>query len=108
MPILVSVPGYLLVPEIELELEPSFNLERSSTTTPVVFRIAGGDGHHWFCGVCGKLRPMEIELWKRLPARADCSLPWGSWDSSEMGAVGIALTFLVALLFYIGLVFSQL
>ena len=28
MPILVSVPGYLLVPEIEVEMEPGFDLER--------------------------------------------------------------------------------
>ena len=109
MPILVSVPGYLLVPEIQLELEPGYDLE--------------GEFNHnkrWFFGIIAAMvittfveygvskGPTELDLSTafRLVFIALCVT--GMAMNGKRAQLLIALAFLAALLTSIGLLFSRL
>lgn len=109
MPILVSVPGYLLVPEIELELEPDFDLAKEFN-----------HNRRWFfamltaVGVIGFVESVvssgtwRLGLGNAFPLMMAVLCVAGLLIRARTAQLVIAVTFLAILLAYIGLVFSQL
>ena len=109
IPILISVLGYLLVSEIELELEPEFNLEREYY-----------HNRRWFFGILGSVVIVSLVE----DAVRSGTLKWDLNSAFRFGFLllcaagfgiqakrmqfGIALTFIAALLCYIGLFFARL
>ena len=109
MPILVSVPGYLLVPEIELELEPSFNLEREfNHNRRWFFALLVAMGTIGFVESAVSSGQWRLSFGSAFPLVQIALCLGGLGIRAKWAQLVIALTFLVALLFYIGLVFSQL
>ncbi len=109
IPTLVSVLGYLLVSEIELELEPEFNLEREYY-----------DNRRWFFGILGAVvvlslvedavrsRTLSLDLNSAIRFVFFLLSVAGFGIQAKRAQFSIALTFLVVLLCYIGFVFGRL
>jgi hypothetical protein len=109
IPTLVSVLGYLLVPEIELELEPEFNLEREYY-----------ENRRWFFGILGvvvvlslledavRSGTLNVDLNSviRLVFFLLCGA--GFTIQAKRAQFSIALAFFVILVSYIGLFFAHL
>lgn len=109
MPILVSVPGYLLVPEIELELEPSFDLEREfNHNRRWFFAMLVAMGVVAFVESAVSSGQWRLSLGSAFPLLQIALCLGGLGVRAKWAQLVIALTFLVALLCYIGMVFSQL
>lgn len=109
VPILVSVPGYLLVPEIELELEPDYDLEKEFN-----------HNRKWFLALLAALGVVgfvesgvssglwRISLGSALPLLQTALCVCGFLTRARWAQMAIALTYLATLLVFIGVVFSQL
>ncbi len=109
VPILVSVPGYLLVPEIELELEPNYDLEKEfnhnrrwffamlAAVGAIGFVESGVSSGVWRLGIASALPLLQSALC------VGAFLIRAKWVQ-----MAIALTYLATLLGFIGIVFSQL
>lgn len=109
MPILVSVPGYLLVPEIELELEPSYDLEREfDHNRRWFFAIMAVMGVTALVESAVSSGSLRLGLGSAFPLVAIALSLVGFATRAKWAQLLIAVTFLVTLLCYIGLVFSQL
>ena len=109
MPILVSVPGYLLVPEIELELEPSYDLEREfNHNRRWFFAIMAVMGVTAFVESAVSSGSFRLGLGSAFPLVAIALSLGGFAIRAKWAQLLIALAFLATLLCYIGLVFSQL
>ena len=109
MPILVSVPGYLLVPEIELELEPTYDLEREfNHNRKWFFAMLAAVGIVSLVEYLLSPSPLKLGLSNVLPLVIIALCIVGFVIRAKWVQLLIALTFLVTLLCYIGFVFSQL
>jgi hypothetical protein len=109
MPILVSVPGYLLVPEIELELEPNYDLEKEfNHNRRWFFAMLSAVGIIGFVESIVSSGTFGLGLSNAFPLVMAALCVWGLGTRARLAQLVIALTFLVTLLGYIGLVFSQL
>lgn len=110
IPILVSVSGYLLVPEMELELEPRFDLEKQYF-----------HNRKWFFGILGGLTAiafLEDAVRMGAPRLGDPNFSirlvfiplciGGFGIRAKRAQIFIALMFLATLLYYIGYVFGKL
>jgi hypothetical protein len=110
IPILVSISGYLLIPELELELEPQFDLEKQYF-----------HNRRWFFGVLGGLTAigfLEDAVRMGAPRLEDPNFSirlvfvpliiGGFGIQAKRAQIYIALMFLVTLLCYIGFVFGRL
>jgi|CZKI01.1.fsa_nt_gi hypothetical protein len=109
MPILVSVPGYLLVPEIELELEPTYDLEREfNHNRKWFFAMLAAMGIVSFVEYALRSGPLKLGLSNVFPLVIIALCVGGFVIRAKWVQLLIALTFLVTLLCYIGLVFARL
>jgi hypothetical protein len=110
LPILISILGYLLVPELELEMEPEFDLEKQYYhNRQWFFGILGGltvisffeDAVRW-----GAPRLEDPNFFIRVAFIPVCI--GGFVIRAKQAQTSIALIYLVMLLFYIGFVFARL
>ena len=109
VPILVSVPGYLLVPEIELEMEPNYDLEREFNHNRLwFFGMLLALGMIGFAESVVSSTTWRLSLSSAFPLLQIAICIVGLVIRAKWAQLVIALTFLVALLCYIGIVFSQL
>lgn len=109
MPILVSLPGYLLVPEIELELEPSYDLEREfNHNRRWFFAMLGAMAVVGFVESAVSSGALRMGLNSSLPIVSFLLCIGGFAVRARWAQLVIALTYLATLLCYIGFVFSQL
>jgi hypothetical protein len=109
MPILVSVPGYLLVPEIELEMEPTYDLEREfNHNRKWFFALLAAMGAVSFVEFVLSSRGSKLGLSNVFPLVVIALCIGGFAIRAKWVQLLIAVAFLVTLLCYIGLVFSQL
>jgi len=109
IPTLVSVLGYLLVSEIELELEPKFDLEREYY-----------ENRRWFFGILGSVvvlslvedavrsGTLSVDLNSAIRFIFLLLSAAGFFIRAKRAQFSIAMTFLIVLLCYIGLVFARL
>src|ERR1022692_3778816 len=103
-PILVSVPGYLLVPEIELELELTCDLEREfNHNRRWFFALLGAMGIASFAEYVLSSNPSKLDLSSVSPLVIIALCIGGFVIRAKWVQLLIALTFLVTLLCYIGL-----
>ncbi|MFI5336049.1 MAG: hypothetical protein ACHQ5A_04655 [Opitutales bacterium] len=108
-PILVSVPGYLLVPEIELELEPSFDLEREfNHNRRWFFALLAAMGLVSFGEYVLNGGSANLNLGSLSPLVIVALCAGGFVLPGKWAQLTIALLFLLTVLCYIGLVFSRL
>jgi hypothetical protein len=109
MPILVSVPGYLLVPEIEMELAPEFDLEREfNHNRRWFFAILGAMGATGLAEYFLSSGTSKLGIGSAFPL-VDIALCLGGFCfRAKWVQLLIALAFLAALLCYIGFVFLRL
>jgi hypothetical protein len=109
LPILVSVPGYLLVPEIELELEPNYDLEKEfNHNRRWFFAMLAAVGALGFVESVVSSGKWGLGLSNAFPLVMAVLCVGGFGTRSKLAQLVIALTFLTALLGYIGFVFSPL
>ena len=109
MPILVSVPGYLLVPEIELELNPTYDLEKEfNHNRKWFFAMLAAMGIVGFLEYVVSSSPSKLDLSNAFPFLVVLLSIAGFGIRAKWAQLLIAWTFLVALLCYIGFVFPQL
>jgi len=109
LPILVSVPGYLLVPEIELELEPGFDLEKEfNHNRRWFFAMLAAVGAIGFVESAESSGTWRLGLGNAFPLVMAALCAAGVGIRAKAAQLAIALAFLTTLLCYIGLVFSQL
>jgi hypothetical protein len=109
IPILVSVPGYLLVPEIELELEPEFDLEKAfNHNRRWFFVILGAMGIIGFAEYAASSGTWKLDFGSAFPLVNIVLCIGGFSLRAKWAQLLIALTFLATLLGYIGFVFLRL
>jgi hypothetical protein len=109
MPILVSLPGYLLVPEIELELEPTFDLEKEfNHNRKWFFAMLAAMGVVSFVEYVLRSGPSKLGLRNVAPLVIVALSAGGFAFRAKWLQLLVALAFLAMLLCYISLVFSQL
>jgi len=109
MPILVSVPGYLLVPEMEMELVPDFDLEREfNHNRRWFFVILAAMGAVSLAEYAVSSAPSKLGFGSAFPFVV-IGLSIGGFSlRAKWAQLLIALTFLATLLCYIGFVFLRL
>ena len=108
-PILVSVPGYLLVSEMELELEPTYDLEREfDHNRKWFFAILTALGIASFLEYVVTSSSSKFGLRSAFPFVVIVLSIGGLAIRAKWAQLAIASIFLVALWCYLGLVFSQL
>jgi predicted membrane channel-forming protein YqfA (hemolysin III family) len=109
LPILVSVPGYLLVPEIEMELEPQFDLEKEFNHNRVwFFVILGAMGVTSFVESAVSASASKLSFGSAFPLLVIVLCIGGIVFRSRWAQLLVASTFLTTLLCYIGFVFLRL
>jgi len=109
LPILVSVPGYLLVPEIEMELEPQFDLEKEFNHNRVwFFAILGAMGLTSFVESAVSAGTSRLNFGSAFPLVVVLLCIGGIVLRSKWAQLLVASTFLATLLCYIGFVFLKL
>ena len=109
MPILVSVPGYLLVPEIEMELEPDFDLEKEfNHNRRWFFVILGAMGIISFAEYALSSGTSKLDFGSAFPLVVIVLCIGGFGLHAKWAQLLIALAFLATLLCYIGFVFLRL
>ncbi|MGA2018831.1 MAG: hypothetical protein ABSH26_17975 [Opitutaceae bacterium] len=109
MPILVSVPGYLLVPEIELELTPEYDLEAEfNHNRRWFFALLAAMGTVSFVESAVSATTWTLSLSSVWPLASVALCIGGFWSRAKWAQLAVAFTFLAVLLGYIGVVFSRL
>jgi hypothetical protein len=109
LPILVSVPGYLLVPDIQLELEAQFDLEKEFNHNRIwFFVILGAMGVTSFVESAVSASTWKLTFGSAFPLLGIVLCIGGIIFRSRRAQLLVALTFLTTLLCYVGFVFSRL
>ena len=109
VPTLVSVPGYLLVPEMELEFQPDFDLEKNfNHNRKWFFAILAALGIAGYVESAFSAGRILLYPSNDLPLLLSAVSIAGLAIRTKRGQVLVALTFLAVLLGYIGFVFATL